>query len=368
MYKNQLSCVLVTALVVLTRGQNLNECRRGVKRPHPTQENAYQIFSRNGWRSQWIDQECPLYQIYDQDACQCTDGYRRTTTPAPATTTPVPATPVPNEDPGAEGPNCGFHQPHPENPSMYARKTDNGWITEDCNWPFYTGLVWDQNTCRCEWGPDRTFPPRKMDQSQAVPSPCLVMLNMTFDQAIEDQSRGLWLKRTNADNARVIQDHTAVGGGCALFQDSSVAIPFFKSNTLGKSFHITFRFKPCDNNPSAEITVIHNGCSDVNRLPPTLRVSYRPWSREFSMEFESENDVQPTREGCTLTQSGTGWNDVDIRYEDNVLEVSVNSAICIRSSLFSGDIKTTDCPLTLPGENTCVHLDEMVITRGCPQQ
>ena len=49
----------------------LTECERGVKRPHPTQENAFQIFVRSDRTTKWIDQSCPAPKIFDPTKCTC---------------------------------------------------------------------------------------------------------------------------------------------------------------------------------------------------------------------------------------------------------------------------------------------------------
>jgi hypothetical protein len=60
------------------------ECERGVKRPHPSQENAYQIFVMSEHDSKWIDGYCPSLQVFLATQCACAEPERTTTT----TTTP----------------------------------------------------------------------------------------------------------------------------------------------------------------------------------------------------------------------------------------------------------------------------------------
>ncbi|PVD25309.1 hypothetical protein C0Q70_15809 [Pomacea canaliculata] len=66
----------------------LTECTRGVKRAHPTQENAYQIFVRTDYSSKWVDYFCPAPEVFDSAQCSCILSFTRATTPTPPTSTP----------------------------------------------------------------------------------------------------------------------------------------------------------------------------------------------------------------------------------------------------------------------------------------
>ena len=125
------------------------------------------------------------------------------------------------------------------------------------------------------------------------------MLNMTFDQFVGDESHSHWLNRKNENGARILPEPGS-RGQCALFRDSSVSVPFFKSNTLGSVFRITFSFRECSGeDPDREVVLLHNGCSDT-RTPPTIAFGYRPRSRIFMMEFGTTNDIATNREECQV--------------------------------------------------------------------
>ena len=52
----------------------------------------------------------------------------------------------------------------------------------DCNWPVNSGLVWNQDLCRCDWGPNRIIAKPDLN-SESIP--CLtstVSLNFVSPQ------------------------------------------------------------------------------------------------------------------------------------------------------------------------------------------
>ena len=46
-------------------------------------------------------------------------------------------------------------RPREEDPGQYEQWTEGGWMFMDCNWPVNSGLIWNQDLCRCDWGPNR---------------------------------------------------------------------------------------------------------------------------------------------------------------------------------------------------------------------
>nr|KAG5711261.1 hypothetical protein BaRGS_005958 [Batillaria attramentaria] len=165
-----------------------------------------------------------------------------------------------------------------DEPAQYQQKTQEGvWVTLDCNWPAYSGLVWSQDLCRCEWGPNRTSVARL--QYDSAPAKCLMMLNLNFnDGEVKDIGRDLWLDLRHPLSMEAVRDETAVGGWAGAF-----------------------------------------------------------W-------------------GAGISDS---WIDVNIHYDQNILEIFVNGIQCIRSAAFAGPIMPIDCALTLLEDNFCGMLDEL---------
>lgn len=77
-------------IVIFINGWFPTECERGVKRPHPTQENAFQIFVRSNRHTKWIDQSCPAPKVFDPTDCTCVAPSIESPTPPP---TPRPSPP-----------------------------------------------------------------------------------------------------------------------------------------------------------------------------------------------------------------------------------------------------------------------------------
>lgn len=48
--------------------------------------------------------------------------------------------------------------------------TESGWMERDCNWPADAGLVWNQELCRCDWGPHGTQLGRSRVNSESHPT------------------------------------------------------------------------------------------------------------------------------------------------------------------------------------------------------
>ncbi|XP_059143225.1 uncharacterized protein LOC131930657 [Physella acuta] len=257
---------------------------------------------------------------------------------------------------------CHLHRPS-TNPSHFERWSDGQWVQEDCNWPFYTGLVWNQGTCRCEWGPNRTLATPMFGDS--VPAACLMMLKMSFNGgSIVDEGRHIWLNIKDKENAHVESDSTAVGGKCGSFRGSTIAIPYFKSNVLGPVFHIGFMFKLCPGDPDTDIPLIHNDCLE-SQEPPGIVVVYQAWKKRLVVSMRTVNSEELSSEFCPFDNSQNQWVKIDIRYGENFLEVVANNEVCVSSEKFHGPVATNNCPLTLLGEAFCGKLDEVIITRGC---
>ncbi|BFZ08667.1 hypothetical protein BsWGS_11707 [Bradybaena similaris] len=262
-----------------------------------------------------------------------------------------------------EDTDCYLHR-ETGNPSLFERWSDGQWMEEDCNWPFYTGLVWSQASCRCVWGPNRTVAVPNAEDS--IPATCLLMLKMTFDNGhIKDEGRHIWLNVRNKENAVVENDSTAVGGKCGSFRGSSIAIPYFKSNVLGDIFHIGFMFKLCPGDPDTDIPLVHNDCIESGEDGPGIMVTYQAWRKQVIVSMRTVNSPLLVSEYCTVGKAQNDWTKIDIRYSNNFLEVRANNEVCVESNKFYGVIATNNCPLTLLGEAFCGSLDEIVITRGC---
>ncbi|KAK6993358.1 hypothetical protein BgiMline_009907 [Biomphalaria glabrata] len=263
------------------------------------------------------------------------------------------------------GGDCHLHRPSSEDPSHFERWADGKWLQEDCNWPFYTGLVWSQASCRCEWGPNRTHVTSV--SADNVPATCLMMLKITFDGGnIVDESRHIWLNIKDKENAVVDSDKSAVGGKCGSFRGASIAIPYFKSNVLGATFHIGFMFKLCPGDPDTDIPLLHNDCIESPE-PPGIVIVYQAWKKRVVISMRTMDSEELHSEYCVVENTQSQWVKLDIKYSDNLLEVAANSEICISSDKYAGPVATNNCPLTLLGEAFCGKLDEVVISRGCTQ-
>ncbi|CAL1542758.1 unnamed protein product [Lymnaea stagnalis] len=262
----------------------------------------------------------------------------------------------------SKGGDCHLHRPSGDK-SHFERWSDGKWVQEDCNWPFYTGLVWNQASCRCEWGPNRTHATPMIGDS--VPASCLMMLKMSFDGGnIVDEGRHIWLNIKDKENAAVESDPTAAGGKCGSFRGSAIAIPYFKSNLLGSVFHIGFSFKLCPGDPDTDIPLIHNDCIESQEAPGIVIV-YQAWKKRIVISMRTMNSEELHSEFCNVGNAQGQWTKVDIRYGENFLEVTTNKEVCISSNKFMGPVATNNCPLTLLGEAFCGKLDEVIITRGC---
>ena len=79
------------------------ECDRGVKRPHPTQENAFQIFVRSERSTKWVDQSCPAPKVFHPMKCTCL---------APPTESPKPPR-APRPSPQGDGKSAWFSRSKP---------------------------------------------------------------------------------------------------------------------------------------------------------------------------------------------------------------------------------------------------------------
>ncbi|GFR87700.1 hypothetical protein ElyMa_000752600 [Elysia marginata] len=257
------------------------------------------------------------------------------------------------------------HEPTCQDAAVFELWSDGQWVAEDCNWPFYTGLVWRQDTCRCEWGPNRTLAlPLTED---GVPANCLMMLRVTFDNGeIRDEGRHIWLNVRHQEGASVEKDNTAVGGFSGSFRGSSIVVPYFKSNVLGDIFHIGFSFKLCPGNPDTDIVLLHNDCPEAE-TGPSVVISYQAWSNQITVALRTINTDHLVEDTCSLQAPQDRWTKVDVRYDESFLDISINDKLCTQSDKHYGLVATNNCPLTLLGEAFCGKMDEIIITRGCTE-
>uniref|UniRef100_A0A2C9KK24 Chitin-binding type-2 domain-containing protein n=1 Tax=Biomphalaria glabrata TaxID=6526 RepID=A0A2C9KK24_BIOGL len=172
-FRLQIQCWILPLWIMLTLVSSqgvketavLNECDRGVKRHHPSQANLYQIFTRKDYRKQWLDYACPEYMIFDPRTCECAETQRPTETQgqvAQRSSNKGQSLRQPssrqnswNADKGntvtdtlgqrTSGGDCHLHRPSSEDPSHFERWADGKWLQEDCNWPFYTGLMYQRH-------------------------------------------------------------------------------------------------------------------------------------------------------------------------------------------------------------------------------
>ncbi|KAK7102850.1 uncharacterized protein [Littorina saxatilis] len=405
-------CVTCSLLFLLPppTATQLSECERGVRRPHPTQENAYQIYVRSDLTPEWLDQSCPAPTVFSAPQCTCVTPDIDTPSPAPSRSAykgrktpwfstsksmkqqmkvqstkkgqrkrppPPPPPPSPHTtqnqgnsiwagQPKDRAPvtgkqECLYHRKGPGYEGQYEQWTETGWVEMDCNWPVNAGLVWSQQHCRCDWGPNRVIAKPDLNGVSAM---CLMMLKMTFDDGeIKDVGRGVWLDIQNRFNVEAIEDDTAVEGWAGAFRGSGISVPFFKMNTLGATFRIKFRFRLCDGMPDADLMLVNNGCMESDALP-SLQVMYRAWTNTLYFQMATLSTQGPVREECSIEHQHP-WVDINIHYDDDLLEIFANGRQCVRSVAYSGPIVQTDCPMSLLEDNFCGLLDEVVMTRGC---
>ncbi|RUS76803.1 hypothetical protein EGW08_015421 [Elysia chlorotica] len=332
-------------------------------REHDDGNNPIRPQSRNYRRQVWSDDSRDRGSPVPDSSVQSNDHKKEFQRDQHTERDSRPAKNVSLREKAGHEPTCQLHRAT-KDPAVFERWSDGQWVAEDCNWPFYTGLVWTQEACRCEWGPNRTL--AMPLTGNGVSATCLMMLSVTFDKGeIRDEGRHIWLNVKHQEGASVQKDSTAVGGFSGSFRGSSIVIPYFKSNVLGDIFHIGFSFKLCPGNPDTDIVLLHNDCPEAEEGPSVV-ISYQAWSKQITVALRTINTDGLTEDKCTLKQASMDkWTKVDVRYGDSFLEISINDELCTESDKHYGLVATNNCPMTLLGEAFCGNLDEVVITRGC---
>nr|KAI8728074.1 hypothetical protein BgiMline_033088 [Biomphalaria glabrata] len=305
---------------------------------------AFQVF-HNG---EWWSQLCQEGLIWNQTLCRCEYPHGRR--------------------PERE---CREYRALSTEPSgQYEQFVNGNWIRRDCSLAV-AGLVWDQETCQCVWGPRS----KEMITGQGV-TPCDIMLNMTFEDGIKDSGKGSFVEigRGPAVPIYNLDPQDAVDGSrAAFFSETALNVWYFAGNEMGTSLRVEFRFKMA-NDPSNRDKYqifISNGCnvSNPGYTTPSLAIGYRPADQSYLLAFETSSARKAIV--CTKRLGAYSWHTVSLIYEDGTLLLRVDDQPCIISQDFTGPIQKTPCPLTIgadPLERQSMYkgyFDNLLVARYC---
>ncbi|KAK0044257.1 hypothetical protein Bpfe_026279 [Biomphalaria pfeifferi] len=305
---------------------------------------AFQVF-HNG---EWWSQLCQEGLIWNQTLCRCEYPHGRR--------------------PERE---CREYRALSTEPSgQYEQFVNGNWIRRDCSLAV-AGLVWDQETCQCVWGPRS----KEMITGQGV-TPCDIMLNMTFEDGIKDSGKGSFVEigRGPAVPIYNLDPQDAVDGSrAAFFSETALNVWYFAGNEMGTSLRVEFRFKMA-NDPSNRDKYqifISNGCnvSNPGYTTPSLAIGYRPADQSYLLAFETSSARKAIV--CTKRLGAYSWHTVSLIYEDGTLLLRVDDQPCIISQDFTGPIQKTPCPLTVgadPLERQSMYkgyFDNLLVARYC---
>ncbi|CAL1542759.1 unnamed protein product [Lymnaea stagnalis] len=320
----------------------------GTHRAKPDSPGSFQVFHNNEW---WT-QLCQEALFWNQTLCRC-------------------------EYPAGKRPEreCRDYRATSTEPTgTYEQYVNNNWITRDCSLAV-AGLVWDQDSCQCVWGPRS----KEMVTGQGV-TPCDIMLNLTFEDGIKDTAKGSFVEVGRGPLVPIftLDPQDAIDGTkAAFFSETALNIWYFavsfKGNELGTSLRVEFRFK-MTNDPSNRDKYqifISNGCniSNPGYTTPSLAIGYRPADQSYLLAFETASARKAIV--CTKRLGAYTWHTVSLIYEDGTLLLRVDDQPCIISQDFTGPIQKTPCPLTIgadPLERQSMYkgyLDNLLIARYC---
>ncbi|RUS89506.1 hypothetical protein EGW08_002739 [Elysia chlorotica] len=263
-------------------------------------------------------------------------------------------------------------------PGSFQQLVNGAWMTRDCS-PSVAGLVWDQDSCRCVWGPGGP-------EGVAASTPCDVMLNMTFDHGVEDTAKRSFVEvgqglplPTRSDPE---QSPRRGGNRAAYFTDTALNIWYFSDNDMGSSLRLEFRFLQDStvrgngasggmSDSSTYQMFLSNGCniSASGYMAPSVAIGYRASDQSYLLAFETSAVRKAIV--CNRPTVPGRWHSVSLLYEDGTLVMRVDGQACIISADFSGSIQKSPCPLTIgadPLDRQGVYrgfLDDLLIARNC---
>ncbi|KAH9508059.1 hypothetical protein Btru_052729 [Bulinus truncatus] len=305
---------------------------------------AFQVFHNNEW---WT-QLCQEGLFWNQTLCRC-------------------------EYPNGRRPDreCREYRAISSEPTGHYEQFVNGnWIKRDCSLAV-AGLVWDQESCQCVWGPRS----KEMITGQGV-TPCDIMLNMTFEDGLKDSAKGSFVEIGRGPSVPIftLDPQDAIDGSrAAFFSETALNIWYFASNEMGTSLRVEFRFKMA-NDPSNRDKYqifLSNGCnvSNPGYTTPSLAIGYRPADQSYLLAFETVSARKAIV--CTKRLGAYNWHTVSLIYEDGTLLLRVDEQPCIISQDFTGPVQKTPCPLTIgadPLERQSMYkgyLDNLLVARYC---
>lgn len=315
-------------------------------RPHRNDSNKFQVRHNNVW---W-DQVCQTGLVWNQSLCRCEypkDGY-------------------PNE----AGWECPDYKPQGEAPGKYLQRVNGVWLTRDCNLAV-AGLVWNQTTCRCEWGPEGDKGLLNFDRN----TPCDTMLNVTFENGLVDDAKSSFLDLASGSPVSIRHYRARDGqpNKAAYFQDSVLNVWYFAGNEMSGSLRVEFRFKAEDTPETRDRyqILLSNGCNvtGVGYTTPSLAIGYRASDKSFLLALHTANVRKAIV--CTRDLEAFSWHLVSLIYEDGTLLFRVDNHPCIISNDFTGEVEKTSCPLTigadpLEKESKYVgYMDDLMVARYC---
>ncbi|XP_076469071.1 uncharacterized protein LOC143299647 [Babylonia areolata] len=317
-------------------------------RPHGNDSNKFQVRHNNAW---W-DQVCQTGLVWNQTLCRC--DYEGDPADFPFTA------------------ECRDYRPHERASGKYQQKVNGAWVTRDCNLAV-AGLIWNQTSCRCVWGPEGDGSSLDFERS----TPCETMLNVTFEKGLVDEARSSFLELTSGSVLALRQYDADPDDGeantAAYFQSAVMTVWYFAGNEMSGSLRVEFRFK-AEDSPLTRDTyqiLLSNGCNvtGLGFTTPTIAVGYRAADRSFLLALHTAN----TRKAIVCTRDGEAyaWHHVSLIYEDGMLLLRVDDRPCIISTDFSGEVQKSACPLTigadpLDKESRYIgYLDDLVVARHC---
>ncbi|GFO42894.1 hypothetical protein PoB_006939900 [Plakobranchus ocellatus] len=361
--------VLLEDIDTLVAGQNgspptetvpLYECPSNYRATPDGDGTTFQVYDSGRW---WT-QNCQTGLVWDQTLCRC------------------------EYPPGTRWQlDCRDFRSVPEgnSPGSFQQFVNDAWVTRDCS-PSAAGLVWDQDICRCVWGPQGP-------EGAVASSPCDIMLNMTFDRGVQDEAKhsfvevgqGLPLPTRNDPD----RGPSHGGNRAAYFTDTALNIWYFSDNELGSSLRIEFRYyqdysarndgartgrdgmRSVGGGSSVYQMFLSNGCNltTPGYTAPSVAIGFRPSDQSYLLAFETIGNRKAIV--CNRPSNPGRWHRVSLVYEDGTLVMRVDGQPCIISTDFFGPIQKTPCPLTIgadPLDRQSVYrgyLDDLLLARNC---
>nr|KAG5711262.1 hypothetical protein BaRGS_005959 [Batillaria attramentaria] len=265
---------------------------------------------------------------------------------------------------------CPDYRPHANKTGKYEQLVNGAWLVRDCNLAV-AGLIWNQTSCRCVWGPDGDASLLDFERT----TPCDTMLNVTFENGLVDDAKSSFLELSSGStiSLRYYQARGGERNKAAYFQDATMTVWYFAGNELSGSLRVELRFKAEDNPMTRDSyqILLSNGCNvtGLGYTTPSMAIGYRASDKSFLLALHTANVRKAIV--CTRDLEPFAWHHVSLIYEDGTLLFRVDNHPCIISNDFAGDVQKTSCPLTigsdpLEKESRYIgYLDDVMVARYC---